>query len=42
MASFIDKKSGDVQRLASPRYSAAMFAAALAVMDMKLGNMTKH
>ena len=35
-------KNGDAQRLASQRYLSAMLAAALAVMDMESGKMTKH
>ena len=41
-ACFIDNKNGDAQRLASCRYPMAMFAAALALMDMESGNMMKH
>ena len=39
---FINNKNEDAQRLASQRYPAAMFAAALAIMDIELGNMMKH
>ena len=41
-ACFIDNKNGDAQRLESQRYQVAMFVAALAVMDMELGDVTKH
>ena len=42
IACFIDNKNGDTQRLASHIYPMAMFAAALAVMDMESGDMMKH
>ena len=41
-ACFIDNKNGDAQRLASRKYPVAMFAAALAVMDMESGDMIKY
>ena len=41
-ACFIDNKKGDAQRLASHRYSMAMFVAALAIMNMESGDMLKH
>ena len=37
-ACFIDNKNGDAQRLASCRYPMVMFAAALAVMGVELGD----
>ena len=41
-ACFIDNKNGDAQRLTSQRYPAALFAAALTVMNIKSGNTMKH
>ena len=42
VACYFDNKNGDVQQLASWRYSAAIFLAALVVMNIELGDSMKH
>ena len=42
VASFLDKKGVNAKRLASQKFPLAIFAAALAVMDIDSGKMLKH